>query len=589
MDEQFIGNYKVIQKIGAGGMAKVYLAVHRDVPNLKVILKILSDPRLGERFKQEADKLALLDGHGSICRIKHFFNHGEDTVIAMEYIDGDTLDQAMKNQGGLTVEEAARIAVAVLDTLDFAHQKKIYHRDIKPSNVMIDSSGNVKIIDFGIAKAESDPNLTIAGTACGTPAYMAPEQFNPAEDISYVLTDIYAVGTTLYYMLCGQLPFKGTNEFAIRDEKLFSDPAPPSTLCKNLPKALERVVLKAMAKEPADRFQSAREMKEAIMAVSLAPAAARARVAPDRTHDVKTGKPRTRKKSSLPLILGAAAVVILAVVGYLFWPQGSSTPQTPELSRPWNETILDVSNRPAFSWKGDAAEGVTYTLEYGTNESFAGCTVREGLTETSLTAEAGLENGDYFWRVRAVGADGQKSAYSEVRTFTIEVVQAAAVKGMLLVTVNSASDIYVEDSLCSRSSTRYEIETDTGSYAIRVENQRSREKTRRENVRVQADQTARANIRFTFPEARPEPPPAALTGKLAVLSIPTGAVVFVDGVMQRDIHTPHTLTLEPGRRVIKAILSDEGNQSLETTITIRKGGEDQVMFNFEQDTVLLDF
>ncbi len=584
MDEQFIGNYKIIQKIGAGGMAKVYLAVHRDVPNLKVILKILSDPRLGERFKQEADKLALLDGHASICRIKHFFNHGEDTVIAMEYIDGDTLDQAMKNQGGLTVEESARIAVAVLDTLDFAHQKKIFHRDIKPSNVMIDSSSNVKIIDFGIAKAESDPNLTVAGTACGTPAYMAPEQFNPAEDINYALTDIYAVGTTMYYMLCGQLPFKGANEFAIRDEKLFSDPAPPSTLCKNLPKALEAVVLKAMDKEPANRFQSAVEMKRAIEAISISPSAAKA--APDKTHDIKTGKPRTGKKGSLPMILGAAAVLVVAALAYFFWPQGTAAPLAPELSTPWHETIVDATNRPTFTWQG---EGATYALEYAANENFADGTRKTGLTETSFTTEEEFADGDYFWRVRAVGDDGQTSPYSEVRSFTVEMPEAVAMTGMLLVTVNSASDIYVNDSLHQRASTRYEIETETGQYAVRAENQRSREKVRRESVQVVSDQTARANFRFSFPQARPDPPPAALTGELKVLSLPLGAVVFVDGVMQRDIQTPHTLHLEPGSRVIKAILPDEGNQSLETTIDIKEGGEDQVMFNFERDTILLDF
>lgn len=592
MDEQFIGNYRVIQKIGAGGMAKVYLAVHRDVPNLKVILKILSDPRLGERFKQEADKLALLDGHASICRIKHFFNHGEDTVIAMEYIDGHTLDEAMKNQGGLTVAEAARIAMAVLDTLEFAHQKRIFHRDIKPSNVMIDTSGNVKIIDFGIAKAESDPNLTIAGTACGTPAYMAPEQFNPAEDINYALTDIYAVGTTLYYMLCGQLPFKGTNEFAIRDEKLFTDPEPPSVLCKDLPRKLEAVILKAMAKEPADRYQSALEMKQALEAIDLGGSKIKpAKVAPERTIDIKTGKPATKKKSKLPMIIGAAAVVILAVVGYLFWPSSASLAElkAPTLGRPWDETILDISNRPAFSWAGSAGVGQTYTLEYANNENFAGGVQKTGLTDTTLTPEQGLQNGDYFWRVRSTAPDGRVSPYSEVHTFTVDVPPAVIPRGRLLVTVNRASDIYVRDSLCITSSTRYEVETDTGAYAIRVQNRSSNEKNLRKSVVVVPDQTAQAKFDFTFPESRPNPPPpVALTGNLKVLSIPTGALIFVDGVLQKE-QAPHTFTLKPGQRVIKGILSSEDDKGLETTVNVRKGGENQVMFNFEQDTILRDF
>ncbi len=225
MEERYIGNYKILKRMGVGGMAKVYLAVHEDVPNLKVILKILDDIRMGDRFKQEADKLALLDGHPNICRIKHFFSHGEETVIAMEYIDGMTLEEKIKSDTQLTLEEAVRIISEVLDTLSYAHEKKIYHRDIKPGNIMIDSSGNVKVIDFGIAKGEADPNLTVAGTACGTPAYMAPEQFDDSEGALNAQVDIYAVGVNLYYMLCGEQPFKGDNQFAIRDEKLFGQQA----------------------------------------------------------------------------------------------------------------------------------------------------------------------------------------------------------------------------------------------------------------------------------------------------------------------------------------------------------------------------
>ena len=204
MTDEHIGNYKVIEKVGAGGMAKVYLAVHKDVPNLKVVLKILSDSRLIDRFRQEADKMALLDGHGNICQIKHFFNHEDNLVIAMEYIQGKTLEELINAREKIPVKEAVDIAIKVLETLQFAHKKKIYHRDIKPSNIMIDNSGQVKIIDFGIAKAEDDPDLTVAGSACGTPSYMAPEQFTPSVRTNYALVDIYAVGTTLFHMLTGK-------------------------------------------------------------------------------------------------------------------------------------------------------------------------------------------------------------------------------------------------------------------------------------------------------------------------------------------------------------------------------------------------
>ena len=226
-DQQFIGEYRVLQKIGAGGMGKVFLAVHRDVPNLKVILKTLTDPRLADRFHQEADKLALLDGHPAICRIKHFFQYGEELVIAMEYIEGLTLDKKYELEGQPSIDEAVKMVCEILDILEFAHGKGIAHRDIKPSNVMIDKAGRIKVIDFGIAKAESDPNLTQAGAGLGTPAYMAPEQFNPSPDTNFAIADVYAAGTCLYFLLTGKLPFKADNEFAMRDAKLFSKPAKP--------------------------------------------------------------------------------------------------------------------------------------------------------------------------------------------------------------------------------------------------------------------------------------------------------------------------------------------------------------------------
>lgn len=318
MENQFIGSYQVLRKIGAGGMAKVYLAVHKDVPNLKVVLKILSDPSLVERFRQEADKLALLDGHPNICQIKHFFSHGDEMVIAMEYIDGTTLDEMIQSRQRLEIPEALKIISDVLDVLEFAHRKEIYHRDIKPSNIMIDVTGRVKIIDFGIAKAKTDPNLTTAGFACGTPAYMAPEQFTPNEKTDYRLIDIYAVGTTLFYMLTGNMPFEGDNEFALRDSKLFNDPLKPRLLNPEISKPLEEIILRAIEREPQNRFGSALEMREVVEDARrniTNPTVEEATVAG------KTGRHHRSKKG----VIAAAALATLAVVvlvGYfLFFPE----------------------------------------------------------------------------------------------------------------------------------------------------------------------------------------------------------------------------------------------------------------------------
>ena len=209
MTERTIGNYKILKQIGAGGMAKVYLAVHKDVPNLKVVLKILSSPQHAERFMQEADKLALLERNPNVCHIRHFFTHEDELVIAMEYIDGKSLEEMIAEKGRFSMEETATIAADLLTALGSAHEKEIYHRDIKPGNVMFEKDGMLKIIDFGIAKGKADPQMTIVGTATGTPEYMAPEQFAGGEQIDYAKCDIYAVGTMMYRMLTGEPPFKG--------------------------------------------------------------------------------------------------------------------------------------------------------------------------------------------------------------------------------------------------------------------------------------------------------------------------------------------------------------------------------------------
>ncbi|MEA3297518.1 MAG: serine/threonine-protein kinase, partial [candidate division Zixibacteria bacterium] len=316
MEDEFLGSYRILKKAGAGGMSKVYLGVHQNVPNLKVILKILEDPRMGERFKQEADKLALLDGHPNICGIKDFFNHGDNTVIAMEYIDGITLEDKIKQEGKLSVGEALQITCKVLDVLGFAHREGIYHRDIKPGNIMIDKRGQVKIIDFGIAKGKTDPNLTIAGTACGTPAYMAPEQFSPSEDTDYALVDIYAIGTTLYMMLTGELPFKGDNPFLIRDTKLTSDPPLPRSINPDIKKTLEKIIMKSLARHTEDRYRSANEMRKALVAFHPGSEEDFQSVVAE-VEDDSADAPITKQNKPIFIAVG---VTVLAVIAFgLYW------------------------------------------------------------------------------------------------------------------------------------------------------------------------------------------------------------------------------------------------------------------------------
>ncbi|MBN2183979.1 MAG: serine/threonine protein kinase [Candidatus Krumholzibacteriota bacterium] len=333
-DKQF-GDYKVLDFIGSGAMAKVYLAVHKDVPNLKVVLKVLSDSRLAERFKQEADKLALLDKNPNVCKIRHFFNHGDEFVIAMEYIEGPSLEKILKEKKSLPIGEALKMTIAIMSALEPAHNQGIYHRDIKPNNIMYTKNGQVKIIDFGIAKGKTDPNLTILGTAAGTPEYMAPEQFAGGEDLDYSKCDIYAVGTMLYRMLTGELPYKGENEFLLRDSKLFTTPEPPSKLNSEINRELDKIIIRSIQCDAEKRFDTISEMRAQLEMVSEhyggTPAGAK-------TVGIKTaGKtPKSAKKPAKDRSLGnksklfpvlAGAVVILAALFAVlkFTPAGSFT------------------------------------------------------------------------------------------------------------------------------------------------------------------------------------------------------------------------------------------------------------------------
>ncbi len=349
MTEKQIGNYRILKQIGAGGMAKVYLAVHKDVPNLKVVLKILSSPQHAARFMQEADKLALLERNPNICHIRHFFNHEDELVIAMEYIDGKSLEEMIADQGKIPVEETIRIIADLLTALAFAHEKEIYHRDIKPGNIMFDRDGQLKIIDFGIAKGKTDPQMTIVGTATGTPEYMAPEQFAGGERLDYAKCDIYAVGTMMYKMLTGQPPFKGENEFVLRDAKLTEDPVPPSRLNKEISGELDKVILKAIHKDPAKRFASVVEMKSELL--KLAGKSGRPAKAPETETSPLSAAKSPAKRGTRGRIAGAVVGLVVIATAAIFGIRMMSGEDGGGVKTPAKDSVMTRLPSPADTQK----------------------------------------------------------------------------------------------------------------------------------------------------------------------------------------------------------------------------------------------
>ena len=265
-------HYKILDKIGEGGMGVVYKA-HDARLGRTVALKFMPpdlsrDADSKERFIKEAQAIAALD-HPNLCTI-HAIEETDDgrLFIAMACYDGQTLAKKIE-PGPIPVEEAIDIAVAMAEGMKTAHDRGIVHRDIKPANVFMVKDGPVKVIDFGLAKWFGKTSLTRAGVALGTVAYMSPEQAR-GEEVD-ARADVWALGVVLYEMLTGRRPFEGDYDQAIVYRVLNEDPAPITSLRANLPSGVERIVARALSKDPNGRYQSTEELLSELRAIRGTP------------------------------------------------------------------------------------------------------------------------------------------------------------------------------------------------------------------------------------------------------------------------------------------------------------------------------
>jgi serine/threonine-protein kinase len=256
----FAGRYRLERKLGSGGMADVWLAEDQELGR-KVAIKMLheryaNDTQFVERFRREATHAAGLS-HPNVVSI---YDRGEAAgsyFIVMEYVEGRTLKELIVTRGPCPVPVAISYVRQVLAALRYAHRNGIVHRDIKPHNVLVDHEGRVKVADFGIARAGSS-QMTEAGSIIGTAQYLSPEQARgaPVDESS----DLYSTGIVLYELLTGKVPFNGETPVEIAMKHLSQVPTAPSETRPEIPRDLDLVVLRALAKEPADRYRSAKEM-----------------------------------------------------------------------------------------------------------------------------------------------------------------------------------------------------------------------------------------------------------------------------------------------------------------------------------------
>ena len=380
------GRYRLGSLLGVGGMAAVYLASDR-VLERQVAVKVLSplyaqDPGFVERFRREARTAARLS-HPNVVAV---FDSGSDAgqhYLVMEYVPGESLAELLAREGRLAPGRAAELAVQVCAALAAAHAQGLVHRDVKPANVLVDREGRVKVTDFGIAKATAASTLTATGMVLGTAAYLSPEQARggPVDARS----DLYGLGCVLYELLCGSPPFgSGADrpQVALATRHLSELPEPPSRRNPQVGPGLDAVVLTALAKDPAQRYQRATDLQAALGRVLAGqPAAAgpdglgaaggvateplprlpvRAGAVPPGMGAVRAGAQRSGWPRWALVVAGLAIAVGLVVAVVLLWPDGAGAPAGQEQAGPSTTpaaTSLPSTTAPPPTTTGAPSQG----------------------------------------------------------------------------------------------------------------------------------------------------------------------------------------------------------------------------------------
>ncbi|MDV6303008.1 MULTISPECIES: Stk1 family PASTA domain-containing Ser/Thr kinase [Rhodococcus] len=359
--------YELGEILGFGGMSEVHLArdtrLDRDVAIKVLRADLARDPTFYLRFRREAQNAAALN-HPAIVAV---YDTGEAETeagplpfIVMEYVDGDTLRDIVRAEGPMAPRRAMEVIADVCAALDFSHRNGIVHRDVKPANIMINNAGAVKVMDFGIARAIADSSSPMTQTAAviGTAQYLSPEQAR-GEQVD-ARSDVYSLGCVLFEILTGEPPFKGDSPVAVAYQHVREDPQLPSLVNDTVPRELDSIILKAMAKNPANRYQSAAEMRTDLVRVlggqrpsapmvmndedrttilgsvdsrqadfsgKDKPAAAAAGTPRPSKHTEPDNEPRSRRGLKIALI-SAASIIVVAIVGAFLWSLGPGAEPT---------------------------------------------------------------------------------------------------------------------------------------------------------------------------------------------------------------------------------------------------------------------
>ncbi|MGH9401064.1 MAG: protein kinase domain-containing protein [Terriglobia bacterium] len=410
-----IFDYEITGVLGAGGMGKVYKVrnvISDRVDAMKILLPDLAhEPELADRFLREIKVLASLN-HPNIAAFHTALTFENQLIMVMEFVSGVTLNERLQ-QGPIPLKQAVTCIDQVLAALSYAHRQGVIHRDIKPANMMLTPEGSLKLMDFGIAKAATDPHLTRTGTTVGSLFYISPEQLNGG--VMDARSDLYSLGVAMYEIMTGKRPFEGKSEYSLMAAHLKEAPRPPMEMNPALSPALNSVILMALAKNPDERFQSADALRAALTEASkdleatTAPAVPLPLAAPGPAEHARQnqlnqlGAQRHESHRGLYMMLGALIAIVIIVASAVELPrwfrarahtQGAA-PAAVNATQPAPVPVQEPARAPASSASSPPASAQSRVP--GPSPSSAPtpplATIREGAAKAGEPSRAGEHPG----------------------------------------------------------------------------------------------------------------------------------------------------------------------------------------------------